>query len=273
MTDRKKIIGEIKELGYAVIPNVLTAQECTLLKKHCQQVHEKFSDKIASSSNAQKFHGERAVKMIYNLHNKHEDFLYLINHPVTFPIVQALLQEGSYDNKEEVILKLSSARSPEDGAPAQQLHIDSSIPGLEVPLVMQVVLALDSFDPDNGSTRFVPGSHKNRSFAENGKTYSNEVSVDAPAGSAIIYNGGLWHGSGEKRRPGDRWGIILTYTRWFMKTSFDHFRNTPRSVFEKMSDEQKEIMGFRFQPPQDEFERVSRRSTSFSQPFPYDLPH
>jgi ectoine hydroxylase-related dioxygenase (phytanoyl-CoA dioxygenase family) len=265
-------IEQIKSEGYAVLPNILTHEECEHYKKLCESSYNKYDKFLKQSSSADAFHGKSTVKMIYNLHNKHEDFFPLFDHAASFPIVKNLLQEGSYQNSEAVILKLTSARSPLDKAPPQQLHIDAMIPGTEVPLVMQVIFALDAFENDNGATRVVPGSHKRRAFAENGVKYPEEKVLTAPKGSVIIYNGALWHGSSEKITAGDRWAIILTYARWFFKTSFDHSQNTPASLFKKMSDSQKELLGFRFQPPKDEFTRLSRRSEKFEEPHPYELP-
>ena len=57
--------------------------------------------------------------------------------------------------------KLSSlhARTLRPGMPAQELHVDVRRDSADWPLV-GFILMVDEFRPDNGSTRFVPGSHR-----------------------------------------------------------------------------------------------------------------
>ena len=88
----------------------------------------------------------------------------------------------------------------------------------------------------------------------------------APAGSVIIFNGALWHGSSVKSTDQSRWGAILSYARWLTKPSFDLSKNVPADIFSHMTDQQKELLGFKFNPPIDEFTRISARSTSIEVP-------
>ena len=87
--------------------------------------------------------------------------------------------------------------------------------------------ALDPFTKSNGATRFVIGSHRFMKFPQNGKVYKGEKVVEVPTGSAIIFNGSLWHGSSQtKKNLTRRWGLICRYARWFCKPSFDFQKNT-----------------------------------------------
>ena len=57
--------------------------------------------------------------------------------------------------------KLSSlhARTLRPGSPAQELHVDVRRDSADWPL-LGFILMVDEFRPDNGATRFVPGSHR-----------------------------------------------------------------------------------------------------------------
>ena len=59
--------------------------------------------------------------------------------------------------------KLSSlvARTLRPHTPAQELHVDVPRESKDWPLV-GFILMVDEFRPDNGATRFVPGSHRRR---------------------------------------------------------------------------------------------------------------
>ena len=265
------IFREVRERGYVLLPNVLSQAACDGYKRKIINIYAKYGKKYNAGSSVTRFHGEQ-TKMIYNLHNKDIEFIHLIDHPVTIPIVRAMLQEGSYKNSEPFILKLSTARSPGRGEPKQQLHIDANLPGSPYCLVSQVVWLLDDFSKENGGTRIVPCSHRRTSYAEDGKDYSDEVVIEAPRGSVLVYDGGAWHASGENKFAADRWGIINTYCRWFMKPSFDFIRNTPREIYDQMTPFQRELLGFTTTPPKDEFTRLSRRSVEPENPAPYTLP-
>ena len=109
-------------------------------------------------------------------------------------------------------------------------------------------------------------------YAEDGAHYPDEITVSAPAGSLLIYNAGLWHGGGPKTCAGTRWAFIPGYGRWFIKPSWDYSKNTPRHIWDAMTDAQKDLLGFRCVPPKDEFTRLRRRSDAFEEPEPYSLP-
>ena len=104
------------------------------------------------------------------------------------------------------------------------------------------------------------------------KIYSNEITLSAPKGSVVVYNGSLWHGSGQNQSDDTRWAIIYSYARWFIKPSFDFNRNTPKAIYDHLTERQKELLGYKFNPPQDEFSRITSKSASFEEPLPYILP-
>ena len=109
-------------------------------------------------------------------------------------------------------------------------------------------------------------------YAENGKKYPDELFLCAPKGSVIIFNGGLWHGSGTNMTDQTRWAIVYSYARWFFKPSFDFNKNMPSEIYRQMNDRQKELLGYKYNPPQDEFMRISARSEAFEDPIDYCLP-
>ena len=49
-------------------------------------------------------------------------------------------------------------------------------------------------------------------------------------------------------------------------------QNMPSEIFNKLSDDQKDLLGYKTNPPKDEFTRNSRRSVNFEIPKEYKLP-
>ena len=95
--------------------------------------------------------------------------------------------------------KLSSfqARTLRPGAAAQDLHVDVRRDSADWPLV-GFILMVDAFRPDNGATRFVPGSHLRPDAPEDlgdpRADFDGEVLACGPAGSLLIFHGSAWHG-------------------------------------------------------------------------------
>ena len=211
------------------MPSLIGRNKCAELKNILESTHRKYGHlhfKPTRSSN----HGlddKSTEKIIFNLHNKHITFFDLIGHEVILDLVKKALNEGSYQNSEKIIHTLSSARSPLKSSVGQQLHIDARMPGTPFATNIIALWMIDDFKIENGATRIVPYSHTNPFFPENGKTYSEEISITAPAGSVLLYNGSLWHGVGPKKSDEDRWACIISYARWYLKPSFDFNRNMP----------------------------------------------
>lgn len=98
--------------------------------------------------------------------------------------------------------KLSSfhARTLRAGSPTQGLHVDVDRRSADWPL-LGFILMVDAFRPDNGATRFVPGSHR-REDVRAGEVPDGLVRdvEDLPAcgsaGSLLVFNGSTWHGHG-----------------------------------------------------------------------------
>jgi len=107
--------------------------------------------------------------------------------------------------------KLSSlhARTIRPGSPAQELHVDVPRDSTDWPL-LGFILMVDAFRPDNGATRFVPGSHRWTGMpAETPRDlqaeYDGQILACGDAGSLLVFDGSTWHGhaantSSEPRR-------------------------------------------------------------------------
>lgn len=265
---------QFEEEGFLLLPGLISSEDAEHYKALLESDYNQYANlymntKTASEGSLANKSGE---KVVFNLHNKDISWFKLFDHPEVLKILDVALKQGSYNNAEPYYLNNISARCPLKGHLGQQLHIDSNIPGLNQCIVVNVLWLLDDFSIDNGATRVVPGSHKWQKFAPDGKTHPDEVSIVAPKGSALVFNAGLWHGGAENMSGESRWAVALGYARWFIKPSFDYMRNTPEDIYDSLSDKQKDLLGFRLQPPKDEFTRLRRRSDVFERPKPYQLP-
>jgi ectoine hydroxylase-related dioxygenase (phytanoyl-CoA dioxygenase family) len=102
------------------------------------------------------------------------------------------------------------ARDPLPGFGAQGLHADwlPRAPG-EPFAVVTALWMLDDFRADNGATRVVPGSHRTvgtvpRQLAQPDSRHPGEEIVTGCAGSALVFNGHLWHAGRRNASRGAR---------------------------------------------------------------------
>ncbi len=262
-----EFMEQVDAQGFVVIENVLSRETCKHFKKLLEALYLRLKDHYPSPPPQQDgLNNKINEKIVFNLHNKSVDFMQLISHSATLPIIGHMLQQGSYQSNEPFIYTGSSGRSPLPGGVAQQLHIDSRVPGSHLTLQAQCLWMLDDFTSLNGATRVVPGSHKRKEYADNGVVYSDELTVTGPAGSVIIFNGGLWHAGGKNQSSYDRWGVIVSYARWFYKQTYRMTENTPCDIFDQLTEDQKKLLGFDTTPSLDEFSSISMRSKEIKIP-------
>ena len=90
-------------------------------------------------------------------------------------------------------------RAPLPGYGQQGLHTDWRPRAAHEPFnIVTAIWLLDDFTPTNGATRLVPGTHRligqvPKAMADPSSRHPNQIMVLARAGSALIFNGHLWH--------------------------------------------------------------------------------
>ena len=88
-------------------------------------------------------------------------------------------------------------RAPHPGYGAQALHADfAGPPPPDGPHVAVAIVALVDVAEDGGATRVVPGTHRwNRTAPGNtvDRTWPGERRIPLRAGSAVVFDGHLWH--------------------------------------------------------------------------------
>jgi hypothetical protein len=135
-----------------------------------------------------------------------------------------------------------SAVKPAGNAPLG-LHCDTPMTE-PYPVVAQfcnVTYALTEYSEENGSTIFVPGSHRllrqpvgpevDGHFTSTGSVagmYAPQIApakpVAAKAGSIVAWSGLTWHGAVPRRAPGERVSLLMYFCRWYLKTQ-SNFRD------------------------------------------------
>jgi ectoine hydroxylase-related dioxygenase (phytanoyl-CoA dioxygenase family) len=117
------------------------------------------------------------------------------------------------------------ARTLRPHSPAQDLHVDYERDREGWPMI-GFILMVDDFRPDNGATRFVPGSHVSPAVPASMATnltvpHPGQVLAAGLAGSVIIYNGSVWHGHTANSSDDPRRSIQGAYIRRHAPSGID----------------------------------------------------
>jgi ectoine hydroxylase-related dioxygenase (phytanoyl-CoA dioxygenase family) len=112
------------------------------------------------------------------------------------------------------------ARTLRPCSPAPELHQDFPPDGSGWTM-LGFILMIDDFRPENGATRFLPGSH----CWPNPPAYPLPPdltgSACSPASHMILYNGAVWHGHGANQTNAPRRSIQGAFIRRDLRSGSD----------------------------------------------------
>ncbi|MGE5185257.1 MAG: phytanoyl-CoA dioxygenase family protein [Acidobacteriota bacterium] len=190
------------------------------------------------------FEGKHSQR-VYSLAGKGDAFLRLAEHPRVMSLVERLLMPNF------LLSTLQSIRLL-PGEVAQAWHTDDAFYFMPrphaLPLAISVIWALDEFTYDNGATELIPGSHR-WSF-EHPETRDHEV-VPAlmPAGSAVVFDGALWHRGGANVSRTARLAISPQYCQPWLRPQESQLLIVPPDAARACSDRVRSMLGYSIHPP------------------------
>ena len=193
---------ELRDIGFVVIPGLVANERLTqIADAYDAAVSCAIPDDISTGS---------STTRVNDFVNRGRDFdeLYVYE-----PILAACCRIIGRPFK----LSTMHARTVNPHSPAQPLHVDFRREVDGWPMVGFIIM-VDEFRSDNGSTRFVRGSHK---WSPNPGDLMKDPSADherqllgcGPAGSVIVYNGSVWHGHSANQTSEPRRSIQGAYIR------------------------------------------------------------
>jgi hypothetical protein len=98
---------------------------------------------------------------------------------------------------------------------------------------------MENMTAQNGGTLVVPGSHKILSKAGSGGAIKEPlppaISLEAPAGTVMIFEGRLLHGTGVNRSNGSRIICVMNSIKPFMRQQELHMLSAKKEILKKGS--------------------------------------
>ena len=249
--DLEEARTHIDEYGLAIVGNALTAEEVAVIDRRLmEQAAGEAALRLGTIMRGDEGFGvktskeDRVSRLVWNLVNKGECFLPLIDHPKTLPLIQHILGE-------RVILGSIGAHTNGHGNERQPLHQDQwpLIPHrLPFAAWANVMWLISPNSTENGGSRLIPGSHKwpdvSPRLVNSKAGQALAESVKAPAGTAIIFEGRVWHGNGLNRSGAVRSNISISYAPPWVRPQENHQYSVREEVFAQATERQRAILGF-----------------------------
>lgn len=221
------------EDGFVVLPAALNPVELALIQDEVERLYiQDHPGRVLEKDG-------RTVRGIHGCHQTSELFSRLVRLPELLEAAEQLLAGKVYVHQSKVNAKRALHG---DVWPWHQDHIFwEREDGMPRPLVTNAVLFIDEATCHNGPLLFVPGSHRagtvpteRRSSAEAAADWQSNLAADldyaltaeqlaglvdrfgmraatGPAGSLLLFDPRLVHGSGTNMSPHDRRLAIITY--------------------------------------------------------------
>jgi ectoine hydroxylase-related dioxygenase (phytanoyl-CoA dioxygenase family) len=229
------ILKRVVDDGYAIIPGAIDADQVLWARSELESIVEN------TPKGRDDFEGHR-TRRVYALFAKTRSLDALAVHDVVLGVLDGLL--GHYQ------LSAPTGISIGPGESAQPLHPDDAIYPVPRPhpeLVVNVMWPLQDFTAANGATRIVPGSH--RWTDERPGPDTETITVEIPAGTALIYTGSVWHGGGANRSEDNRLGVVLHYAVSWLRPVENHVLVVPPAAASGLPVRLQELLGYNIHPP------------------------
>ena len=223
-------IAEIQDVGYTVVPDFISQEEIAKIR-HSFDTEVPMTEMRAIGVTTGK------TMRAHNLLAKTRAVDYLFLDERVRGIVDGVLGGLAHINVTTLFNVLA-------GEEKMYLHPDDGlwpIPRPHPTFLCNALIALDDFDEENGATYVVPNSHKNP------KAPSQEDGVQVPmkSGSALFWDGGLWHGGGPNvSKDRERLGFFMSHQVWYLRPQENQLLAVPRDVAKKMPRKLQRLLGY-----------------------------
>ncbi|MEM7533120.1 MAG: phytanoyl-CoA dioxygenase family protein [Chloroflexota bacterium] len=125
--------------------------------------------------------------------------------------------------------------------------VEPAPPNLIAPVVaVNIMWMLNDFTEENGGTRLVPGSHLSGRRPDHPEDANVEsIAAAGPAGTAMVFDGRIWHGTGANVSDGPRLGVLTTFCGPQFRPQENFTLGTKQAVLDEASPDLLALLGFK----------------------------
>lgn len=245
--DVDRHIAEMEEDGYTILRDVLPESELEAARKAIQET-------LAAEEPVAKKFGLQTedLSISFNAQGKHPFFYgFMIRNPEPMELARRLMGEEVFAHDIAIRVPMPTGRKDHTRL-AGHVHVDwhqfTVWPfqgGKHYPMAAQALFCISDFSEETGGTIIWPGSHKWAEVPPEDfeSTPSGWIVAEAPAGSVIMLNSGVWHTGGINRSDGPRDTLISYFQRWWIRGYNDSYHLVSAEVRAALSDEERHSWG------------------------------
>jgi ectoine hydroxylase-related dioxygenase (phytanoyl-CoA dioxygenase family) len=247
-TDVARAEADLAEHGYCLIAEALSGDQVAALRTRLIDV----ADEEVRAGRATIDSGG-ANQRVWQLLNRGAEFCALAEHPLVIDVMGRFLGGhiprhvgGLTDDLPNFLLSNMASNIAGPGGKAQYLHADQvfmPLPWAPFPMVANIMWMLDDFTADNGATRIVPGTHKLGRNADR-SAKADTIPAQGRAGTALIFDGRVWHGTGANITDQRRHGILAYYCVPWLRQQENSTASLKPDVVASMSPTLRRLTGF-----------------------------
>jgi ectoine hydroxylase-related dioxygenase (phytanoyl-CoA dioxygenase family) len=230
-------LAALHQDGYVVLHELLSAAELDALREELRPHVD------GGPLGRNPFEGE-STNRVYALLAKVESAAILVEHPRVLALMDALLLPN-------YLLTACQAIHLRPGETEQAWHFDDGFYPIHrprSPVSISTIWAIDDFTDDNGATEMIPGSHLWGDGERPEPDDVRRVRVTMPAGSAVVFQGTLWHRGGANRSEAPRCAISPQYCEpWARQQEAMMLAVGPRAA--QYSPRIRSMLGYSIHPP------------------------
>lgn len=230
----------LREEGFCIFPAMLSGVELEAARDALTR-GVKIAERNSGTAHDHRLDPNAANKRVYNLPALDPVFIALLRRHDALGSVRELLGQ-------DILISNFTANVALPGSGSMNLHSDQALvipPPWENPWAANIIWCLDDVDDENGATRYLPGSHRYRSFDDVPPDAAERtVAFTAPAGSFLVVDGRLWHTSGRNvSKDRQRRMMFAYYSCDFIRQQANWNVALPASVQDSLDDEMRGLFG------------------------------
>lgn len=235
--------ADLREHGICAVAGVLAGDQLDAVRRELYGAAAQDRARGREQKFSLDYAHDETNQRVWNVLSRSPVFIDLVEHPVALRLLRSVLGWP-------MLLGNLSANITGPGGGEMVLHADQIFiptPWPDGPQGANAAWCVDDFTAENGATCFVPGSHSlNR--PPTADDHDEAVSMEAPAGSLVVFNSRIWHRTGNNTTMDQRRaGIFGWYTRPIYRTQENWFLALDPSVRQFASDDLLVLLGYRTQ--------------------------
>ena len=269
----QNILPSLDYHGYCILENFLSNDNLSRLKNDMSRLLK------TTPFGRNRFEGAKTQRC-YSLFQKTRELDELVVNPLILEILEEIF------GTEHCLLSSTVAINIGTNEGLQVPHRDDGkYPVPRVPnspeLVMNMIVAVDSFTKENGGTVLYEGSHHWQFEGENKYATTNvlenthekiqsgingvdggsdinvikqlktakPINCEMPAGSIMLYRGSLLHGGGKNQSNAPRCGILIEFIQAWLRPQETHLLAVDRKIVSTLPIKLQEMLGWTVTPP------------------------